>query len=136
MGIYKYIIDCYKAFNYKGRLPLPFQDILNTFLPFLSIGIIPFKYNYQYYPSLYTSKCTTVNKWEIKEAKYKTVIRHNNKQKPERGIGKYVNNWNYYKNLTGFQDEICKKYPSGCREKIFREYKRFKYLNYSNTNFY
>ena len=132
MGIYKYIIKFYKEFNYKGRLPLPFQDILNTFLPYLSIGIIPLKYNYQYDSSIFYSQCIVVNRSEIDEAKNNTVIRHNNKAKPQKGIGDYVDKWNYYKNLTGFQDELCKKYPSGCRYKSFMEYKKYRY---SNTNF-
>ena len=37
MEIYKDIINFYKAFKFKGRLGLPIQQILNTFLPYLSI---------------------------------------------------------------------------------------------------
>ena len=118
LGIYKFIVNYYKVFNFKGKLSFPFQDILNHFLPSISMGLIPLKYNYQYDSSLFNSKCIVVNNSEITEANFKTVIRHNNKGKPERGKGNYIHEWNYYINLTGFKEEICKKYPSGCGIKL------------------
>jgi len=113
MGIYKDIINFYKAFKFKGRLGLPIQQILNTFLPYLSIGILPLKYNFQYHPYI-SAKCVVVTKEQVKEAQENEVIRHNNKMKPETGDGD-VSTWFYYANLTGFIDELCQKYPRGCR---------------------
>jgi lipopolysaccharide biosynthesis glycosyltransferase len=113
MEIYKDIINFYKAFKFNGRLGLPIQQILNTFLPYLSIGILPLKYNFQYHPYI-SAKCVVVTKEQVKEAQENEVIRHNNKMKPETGDGD-VSTWFYYANLTGFINELCQKYPRGCR---------------------
>ena len=40
MDLYNDIIKFYKAFHYKGRMPTPIQDILNTFFPSISYGLI------------------------------------------------------------------------------------------------
>ena len=114
MGIYKDIVKFYKAFNYKNKLRLPFQDILNTFLPYLSIGFLPLKYNFQDNPYIEEDECVIFNKSEIQDAKINAIIRHNNKMKPEKGEGDKILKWKYYANLTGFIDEICRKYPEGC----------------------
>ena len=50
-----------------------------------------------------------------KEAQENEVIRHNNKMKPETGDGD-VSTWFYYANLTGFINELCQKFPSGCKK--------------------
>jgi len=115
MEIYKDIINFYKAFKFNGRLGLPIQQILNTFLPYLSIGILPLKYNFQYHPYI-SADCVAVNKEQVKDAQENEVIRHNNKMKPHTRDGD-VSTWFYYANLTGFIDELCQKFPSGCRHK-------------------
>ena len=115
MEIYKDIVNFYKAFKFKGKLGLPIQQILNTFLPYLSIGILPLKYNFQYHPYI-SASCVAVTKEQVKEAQENEVIRHNNKMKPETGDGD-VSTWFYYANLTGFIDELCQKFPSGCKNK-------------------
>ena len=68
MGIYKDIVNFYKAFKFKGRLGLPIQDILNSFLPSLSLGILPLKYNFQYHPYI-SAGCVGVNRDQIIDAK-------------------------------------------------------------------
>ena len=112
LGIYKDIVNFYKAFNFKGKLGLPIQDILNTFIPYLSVGILPLRYNYQYHPYL-SAGCVVTNYEENEDAKNNEVIRHNNKMKPYQGEGE-LSKWYYYANLTGFIKDICEKYPKGC----------------------
>ena len=133
MGIYQDIVNFYNSFKYKGRLPSPIQDILNTFLPSLSLGILPLRYNFQgyydinaskrenfesYYSSIYHSYCSLYyekDKLLIEEGK-NLVIRHNNKFKIHKGevYNELKKEWRYYANLTGFYDEICSKYKEGC----------------------
>ena len=91
---------------------MPIQDILNTFIPYLSVGILPLRYNYQYHPYL-SADCVVTNNEENEDAKNNEVIRHNNKMKPYQGEGE-LSKWYYYANLTGFIKDICEKYPKGC----------------------
>lgn len=114
MGIYKDIVNFYKAFKFEGRLGLPIQQILNFFLPFISVGVLPLRYNFQYHPYI-SASCVGVTKEEIEDAKKNEVIRHNNKLKPNNGEGEQAK-WYYYANLTGFVDELCAKFPRGCRK--------------------
>ena len=114
MNIYNDIVNFYKAFNFKGRLGLPIQDILNTFLPYLSVGVLPLRYNFQYHPYI-SAGCVKVKGEEVQDAHNNEVLRHNNKEKPQNGDGDF-HLWYYYVNLTGFIDEICKKFPQGCRQ--------------------
>ena len=133
MGIYQDIVKFYNSFKYKGRLPTPIQDILNTFLPSLSLGTLPLRYNFQGYYDINTNKsdnfqstysniynlyCSLYyekDKILIEEEK-NLVIRHNNKFKIDKGEidNELKKEWGYYANLTGFYDEICSKYHSGC----------------------
>ena len=83
-------------------------------MPYLSIGILPLKYNFQYHPYI-SASCVVVTKEQVKEAQENEVIRHNNKMKPHTGDGE-VSTWFYYANLTGFINELCQKYPSGCKK--------------------
>ena len=116
MGIYKDIVNFYKAFKFKGRLGLPIQDILNSFLPSLSLGILPLKYNFQYHPYI-SAGCVAVNRDQIIDAKKNEIIRHNNKLKPNKGDGD-TSTWLYYAQLTGFIDEICQQFPRGCGKRF------------------
>ena len=56
MKIYQDIVNFYNSFQYKGRLPTPIQDILNTFFPSLAIGILPLRYNLQGFYDIKVSK--------------------------------------------------------------------------------
>ena len=133
MGIYQDIVNFYNSFKYKGKLPTPFQDILNTFLPSLAIGTLPLRYNFQgyydiksnkdfnqqsYYSLIYNLHCSLYKGRDdlLIEEEENLVIRHNNKFKIHKGelSNELKKKWNYYANLTGFYDEICKNYDSGC----------------------
>ena len=133
MGIYQDIFNFYNSFKYKGKLPTPFQDILNTFLPSLAIGTLPLRYNFQgyydiksnkdfnqqsYYSLIYNLHCSLYKGRDdlLIEEEENLVIRHNNKFKIHKGElnNELKKKWNYYANLTGFYDEICKNYDSGC----------------------
>ena len=141
MKIYQDIVNFYNAFEYKGRLPTPIQDILNTFFPSLAIGNLPLRYNFQGfydikigreenkyspYSNIYNLECSLFQgKDEILiEEEKNLVIRHNNKQKVHLGESSYELNqkWNNYAKLTGFYDEICLKYPKGCNYSLNYEF--------------
>jgi lipopolysaccharide biosynthesis glycosyltransferase len=49
MDIYNDIIKFYKYLNFTNKLKTPHQDIINCFLPSVSIGLLPIKYNLQEY---------------------------------------------------------------------------------------
>ena len=133
MGIYQDIVNFYNSFKYKGRLPTPIQDILNTFFPSLAVGHLPLRYNFQgfydlnqsiednkysSFSSIYSLECSLYCGKEdiLIEEEKNLVIRHNNKLKVHLGQSPYSFNqkWNDYAKLTGFYEEICIKYPVGC----------------------
>ena len=133
MGIYQDLVKFYNSFNYKGRLPTPIQDILNTFFPSLAVGTLPLRYNFQGYYDINASRednsfsafsdifnleCSLYRGRDdiLIEEEKNLVIRHNNKLKVHLGESNFelIQKWNYYVNLTGFYDEICLKYRSGC----------------------
>ena len=133
MKIYQDIVNFYNSFQYKGRLPTPIQDILNTFFPSLAIGILPLRYNlqgfydikvskaknsYSLFSSIYNLECSLLRGKDelLIEEEKNLVIRHNNKLKVHLGESPYELNqkWNNYAKLTGFYEEICLKYPKGC----------------------
>ena len=133
MGIYQDIVNFYNSFKYKGRLPTPIQDILNTFFPSLAVGTLPLRYNFQgfydikasreeneysSFSSIFNLECSLFKGRDDKliEEEKNLVIRHNNKLKVHNGESTYdlIQKWRYYANLTGFYDEICLKYNSGC----------------------
>ena len=131
-GIYQDIVNFYNSFKYKGRLPTPIQDILNTFLPSLAVGYFPLRYNFQgfydlnqsiednkfsSFSSIYSLECSLycVKEDIFIEEEKNLVIRHNNKLKVHLGQSPYSFNqkWNDYSKLTEFYEEICNKYPVG-----------------------
>ena len=131
LDIYNEIIKLYQHLNFKGKLPTAHQDIINCFLPSAAIGLLPFKYNVQEFIDLrkndkqkgskiYKRNCSYYygKKEEVFDAEKNIVIRHYNKYKIYFGKGIYILNrkWNIYAKLTGFYNEICKKYPKGCRQ--------------------
>jgi len=127
MNIYQHFVEFYKSFNYARKIGTPYQDILNHFVPAISIGLLPLRYNmqgyaeinsniYKYKESLYR-KCSLFYRKEneIKEEEKNLVIRHLNKFKPYKGNGfRLKDEWKYYANKTGFYREICRRYPRGC----------------------
>ena len=127
LDLYHDLVMFYKEFKYKDKLPTPIQDILNNFFPSVSVGNLPFRYNFQGYTDangidnyemLYQKDCSKYyNKKEelIKEEKI-IVIRHTNKYKTYYGdrFDNLFNEWTYYAKMTGFYKEICKKYPIAC----------------------
>lgn len=129
MNIYQNIITFYKEFKYKSRLCTPYQDILNNFLPSISMGLLPLRFNMQGYAEIknnisvfkceliYLHNCSIFYKKrkEIEEEEKKLVIRHYNHFKVYAGIGSNLKEeWKYYANKTGFYKEICQNYPKGC----------------------
>ena len=140
MGIYQDLVKFYNSFNYKGRLPTPIQDILNTFFPSLAVGTLPLRYNFQGYYDINASRednsfsafsdifnleCSLYRGRDdiLIEEEKNLVIRHNNKLKVHLGESPYELNlkWNDYAKLTGFYEEICLKYPKGCNYSLIFE---------------
>ena len=129
LNLYQDIVKFYKGFKFKGRLPTPIQDILNTFFPAAVLGLLPEKYNFQgfYDPNddydfgsnIYFSECSNYygKSKLLKNIEKNLVIRHFNKFKVDQGEAneKITKEWQYYANLTGFFYEICEKYPLGCQ---------------------
>ena len=129
MGLYEDIVNLYKGFHYNGTLPTPIQDILNHFFPSITVGNLPIRYNLQGYANkdgddyppyndIYQRDCSIFyNKRDeiIKEEK-NLVVRHTNKFKAYDGDAyeDLRKEWNDNAKLTGFYDEICRKYPNGC----------------------
>ena len=133
MGIYQDIVKFYNSFKFKGRLPTPIQDILNTFFPSLAVGLMPLRYNFQgfydisqssddnkysTFSNIYNLDCSLFSGKDdiLIEEEKNLVIRHNNKLKVHLGESNYELNqkWNDYAKLTGFYEEICLKFPKGC----------------------
>ena len=129
MNIYQYIIKFYKEFKYKSRFCSPYQDILNHFLPAISMGLLPLRFNMQGYAEIknnnsvlkfemvYLQECSIFYKKmkDIEEEEKKLVVRHYNHFKIYEGKGSiFKEEWNYYANKTGFYKEICQNYPKAC----------------------
>ena len=130
MDIYNDIIKFYIHLNFNGKLLTAHQDIVNGFLPSVTIGLLPFKYNFQEFidlkkkdkqkgSNIYTRKCSYYygKKKEVFGAEKNIVVRHYNKYKIYygKGISVMKKEWNNYAKLTGFYNEICKTYPKGCK---------------------
>ena len=130
MDLYQDIVNFYNAFQFKGKLPTPIQDILNTFFPAVSIGLFPLEYNFQgyvdingndkynfnsYINNLFCSKFYKKKKQLIKYEK-NLVIRHCNKFKVHTGEAGHeiTSKWIYYAKMTGFYNELCENYPPVC----------------------
>ena len=134
MNLYQNIVKFYKYFNYKGKLPTPHQDFINCFLPSASIGLLPLKYNHVEYihldknvdeqenSNIYKEKCSYFyGKSDLVfEAERNVVIRHYNHHKIYKGGWNSImtKQWQYYAKMTGFYEDICIKYPRGCRQVI------------------
>ena len=127
LDLYHDLVMFYKEFKYKDKLPTPIQDILNNFFPSVSVGNLPFRYNFQGYidangkddfEMLHKKDCSKYynKKKELIKEEKKIVIRHTNKFKTYYGdkFDNLFNEWTYYAKMTGFYEEICKKYPMAC----------------------
>ena len=129
MDTYHDIITFYKSFHYKNKLIMQHQDIINGFLPTVAVGDLPMKFNLFEYVTkkngrveggfLFIVDCSLYvgNKKPILEAEENIVIRHFNHHKIQNGRGIYplTKEWQENAKLTGFYDEICEKYPEGCK---------------------
>ena len=126
LNLYRDIVNFYKGFKFKGRLPTPIQDILNTFFPAAILGLLPDKYNFQgfynlnndYYMShIYLLECSNFyeKRKKLEKLEKEVVIRHLNKHKVDQGEAndEIAKEWQNYANLTGFLGEIYEKYPLG-----------------------
>ena len=126
MNIYQYIIKFYKEFKYKSRFCNTYQDILNHFLPAISMGLLPLRFNMQGYEEIKNNN--SVLKYEmvslqersifykkgkkLKEKEKILLVRHYNHFKIYAWKGSiFKEKWNYYANKTGFYKEICQNYP-------------------------
>ena len=45
ISLYKYVVKMYKYVLTKTKYYTPYADIMNDFLPLLSTGFVPLKYN-------------------------------------------------------------------------------------------
>ena len=124
INLYKYFV---KMFNYvltKTKFYNPYADIMNDFLPWKSTGYISLKYNMQDYIiineynqkdyEIWTKECSFYKKKknDVIEAEKNVVIRNLQNYKVYKGQGtdEMKNEWKEYAKLTGFYEEICKKY--------------------------
>ena len=132
LNIYQDILNFYKYFNYKGKLPTPHQDFINCFIPSSAIGLLPLKYNHVEYiyldkddneqregKNIYLNKCSYYygKKKLVFDSERNVVIRHFNQHKINNGRWNSImtKEWQYYGKMTGFYEEICQKYPKGCK---------------------
>ena len=124
INLYQYIV---KMFNYvltKTKFYNPYTDIMNDFLPWGSTDFMNLKYNFPDYIvinkntqkdyTIWTKECSYYynKKDEIIEAEKNVVIRnlYNYKIYKGQGTKEMKKEWKLYAELTGFYEEICKKY--------------------------
>ena len=124
IGLYKYVVKMYKYVLTKTKYYTPYADIMNDFLPLLSTGFVPLKYNLpdlikinednQKDYEIWTKNCSYYyNKKDIViKAEKEVVIRNLYKYKVYKGEGNkdMKKEWKKYAKLTGFYEEICEKY--------------------------
>ena len=130
LDLYNDITKFYQHFNFYGKLITAHQDIVNGFLPSVATGLLPLKYNFQEFIDLnkndsqrgsiiYMANCSYYygKKEEVFESEKNIVIRHYNKHKIYNGEGINITKiqWNKYAKLTGFYNDICKKYLKSCQ---------------------
>ena len=121
--LYKYVVKMYKYVLTKTKFYKPYDDIINDFLPLLSTGFLPLKFNMPEYVNLEDDQtkiqmvernCSYYNdkKYDVIEAEKNVVIRNLFDNKVYKGEGNDVikNDWKKYAELTGFYEEIKNKY--------------------------
>lgn len=123
INFYRYVV---KMFNYvltQTKFYNPYSDIMNDFLPWLSTGFMSLKYNFpdnitinkdNQDLEIWNNKCSYYysKKDIVIEAQKNVVIRnlYNNKVYKMKETNEMKKEWQNYALLTGFYDEICKKY--------------------------
>ena len=137
LNLYQYIVKMFKYVLTKTKFYDPYSDIMNDFLPWGSTGFIPLEYNFPDYIiindakqknyKIWTKKCSYYyqKKTIVIHAEQDIVIRNLNNYKVYEGKGtkKMKEEWLSYAQLTGFYDEIYKKYKFskfGYLSKIFK----------------
>ena len=121
--LYKYVVKMYKYVLTKTKFYKPYDDIINDFLPLLSTGYLPLKFNMPEYVNLNNSQsgiqmvdrnCSYYKdkRNEVIEAEQNVVIRNLYYNKVYKGEGndEIKNDWKKYAELTGFYEEIKNKY--------------------------
>ena len=112
--MFKYVLTKTKFYN-------PYTDIMNDFLPWGSTGYMELKYNFPDYIiengknyDIWNKQCSYYfyKKEKVLDAERNVVIRnlYNYKVYKGQGTEEMKNLWKKYVQLTGFNDEICKKY--------------------------
>ena len=124
INLYQYIVKMFKYVLTQTKFYNPYTDIMNDFLPWCSTGYMPLKYNFPDYIlinkinqdgyDIWTKECSYYyNKSDIViDAEKNVVIRNLYNYKVYKGEGteEMKKLWRKYVQLTGFDEEICKKY--------------------------
>jgi len=138
MDIYNDLVKFYKYLNFTHKVKTAHQDFINCFLPSVSVGLLPIKYNLQEYidinnpnnyyqgSSLYRRSCSYYygKKDEIIEGAKNIVIWHYTKSKIYSGRGPsfLTKKWIKYAEMTGFFEEIKQRYPKAFLGKSYYIY--------------
>ena len=126
INIYKYLVKMYNYVLDKAKFYNPYSDIMNDFFPWASNDFLPLKYNMpdfikindteQSDYKIWSQKCSHYfnKKEEVIEAEKNIVIRNYENYPIYKGRGNnYMKQkWMKYAELTGFKDDIIKKYLS------------------------
>ena len=123
INIYKYMV---KMFNYifaQTKFYNPYSDIMNDFLPWRCNGFLPLEFNMPEFIKvkeeqrdykIWREKCSFYydKREEVINAEKNVVVRNYENYPVYKGKGNnFMNNeWMKYARLTGFEDEIKKKY--------------------------
>ena len=123
INIYKYMV---KMFNYiftQSKFFNPYSDIMNDFLPWRCNGFLPLEFNMPEFIKvkeeqrdykIWREKCSFYydKREEVINAEKNVVVRNYENYPVYKGKGNnFMNNeWMKYARLTGFEDEIKKKY--------------------------
>ena len=124
INIYKYMVKIYKYILNKTKFYRPYSDIMNDFLPWKCEEYLPLEYNMPEFIKIdennqkdyliWKKNCSFYynNKTEVINAEKNIVIRNYENYPIYKGKGnKYMKNeWLKYAYLTGFGEEIRKKY--------------------------
>ena len=124
INLYKYVVKMFKYVLTKTKFYNPYTDIMNDFLPWRSTDYMPLKYNFpdhiiinetsQKDYEIWTKECSYYHnkKKMVIEASKDVVIRNLYNYNIYKGEGTedMKKEWKQYAELTGFYDEICKKY--------------------------
>ena len=124
INLYKYMVKMYKYLLDKTKFYRPYSDIMNDFLPWKCEEYLPLEYNMPEFIKLNINNQTDYQIWrkncsyyynkkdDVINAEKNIVIRNYENYPVYQGKGnKYMqNHWLKYADLTGFGEEIRKKY--------------------------